>query len=136
VLILTDEDDCSTELDELETHMCMDIMHPLASSSGDFGCTDAEGNDISDDYVAVEHYLSFLDDLMGGRNHWAAAVIAGRTSCETSFGSAYTAHRLLRFIEGVGENGVFHDICSQDLSSALDAALATLTVACDEYELY
>jgi hypothetical protein len=136
VIVLTDEDDCSTELDVLESNMCMDILHPMASAAGETGCTAPDGSDVSEAYQPMSHYVRFFDDLMGGRNHWAAAVIAGERSCSTAFGDAGQAFRLQRFITEVGDNGVFHDICDADLVSALDAALDTLTVACDEYELY
>jgi len=135
LIILTDEDDCSTDADRVEDTLCMDLLHPFAMTTGDAGCTDADGNDLGD-VLPLDHYLTFLDGLMGGRNHWAAAVIAGETSCSTDFGDAYTAYRLKRFVEAVGTNGVFRDICEADLTQALDAALGTLTIACDEYELY
>ena len=138
LILITDEDDCSADIDSLRADTVIDMNHPLASaSSTDSGCTDGSGaeNDAAD-WIPLQHSLDFLDGLVGARSHWAAAVVAGETSCSSAFGDAYTAHRLLRFVEMAGDNAVFGDICAGDLSGALDDALAALQVACDDYELF
>jgi hypothetical protein len=136
LIIVTDEDDCSTDVERLDYRTVIDTAHPFAvPPAGDFACTDEEGNDTGEPYWPISHYLRFFDDLMGGSNRWAAAVIAGQESCQSAYGSAFTAHRLRRFVEGVGDNGVFSDICQADLAQALGEALDTLTVACDDFGL-
>ncbi len=135
VIILTDEDDCSTDLSEIDMSLTMDMNHPFAGANDDFGCTDGAGNDSGDHWITIEHYLEFLDGLMGQRSHWAVAVIAGERGCSSSYGDAVTAHRLQRFVEQAGTNAVFSDICAADLAGALDEALDKLQVACDEYVL-
>jgi len=138
LILITDEDDCSAEIDEFSADTVIDLNHPLASaSSTDNGCTDGTGNENdAADWISLQHTLDFLDGLVGARSHWAAAVIAGETSCSSSFGDAYTAHRLLHFVQMAGDNAVFGDICAGDLSGALDDALDALQVACDDYELF
>ena len=135
VIIITDEDDCSSNNDTIDQRTIIDMMHPFAGMSGDNGCTNADGETTDEQYLPVNHYIEFLDGLMGIRTHWAVAVIAGQTSCESSFGTAYTAHRLNDFTEAAGSNAIFSDICAADLAGALDEALEILEIACEDYVL-
>ena len=136
LIIITDEDDCSANISEFRADIVMDMNHPLAGASTDLGCTDATGAENGEaEWIPLEHYVEFLDTLMGVRTHWAVGVIAGQTSCESAFGNAYTAHRLGRFVDMVGGNAVFSDICAGDLATALGQVLQTLQVACDQYVL-
>lgn len=135
IIILTDEDDCSSDANEIDQTRTMDVNHPLATPAFDYGCTDAAGNDVGEPYWPVTHYVDFLDDLMGMRTRWAAAVIAGMTDCHTEYGDAYTAHRLRRFVEAAGRNAILSDICAGDLASSMADALDTLQLACDDYPL-
>lgn len=136
LIIITDEDDCSSDVNELDQSVTLDINHPLESMTGDNGCTDVNGLTTDEQYWPVEHYIDFLDELMGERSHWALAVIAGMATCNSAFGDAYSAHRLGRLVEVAGDNAIFSDICTADLTIALDESLEVLQIACEEFVLY
>lgn len=113
VVFLTDEDDCSTKRSEVPfgfSDMCED-NNVLAKAS---------------DYVAV------LDGVKGERARWATAVIAGKSDCMSSFGSAAHAKRMDEFVNAAGRNAVFSSICDGDLSIALKAAIDKFGQACRE----
>jgi hypothetical protein len=114
VVVLTDEDDCSRTDNnfEIETDQC-DAGDPT--------------------YMSTDQSLQFLDGLKGARGRWATAVIAGPNDCESSFGSAYQADRLMNFVSQTGENGTFSSICDGDLSSALETALQNFDAACNAF---
>jgi hypothetical protein len=135
VIVITDEDDCSSNNSVINQESIMDINHPFAGTSGDAGCTDADGNTLDDQYLPMDHYIEFLDGLMGIRSHWTMAVIAGQQACDSAYGNAFTAHRLGDFVDLAGSNTVFSDICAADLAGALDEALDILQIACDDYVL-
>lgn len=113
VVILTDEDDCSRTDNNfvLENDQC--------------GIDDP-------DYLSVDHSLAFLDSLTGARGRWATSVIAGPTDCESSFGSAFEAARLQKFVDTAGPNGTFSSICDGDLASSLIDALDNFDAACNQ----
>ena len=75
----------------------------------------------------LDSYLAFFDDLKQGRGRWAAAVIAGDSSCPDAFGDAA---RLRDFVGRGGENLIFRPICVGDLTSALEDAIDTFDEAC------
>ncbi len=119
VIFLTDEDDCST---------------PLASfTANDDSCVPPPPG-----LVTVPTYLTAFDNVKGGgtvgRSRWASAVIAGPNDCQSSFGSARTANRMLDFVSQAGPNAVFSSICSGDLSGALTTALNTFKAACNNFQ--
>ncbi len=119
VILLTDEEDCSV---------------PLATftAEGDNCAPPPAGAPPISDYVAM------LDTVKGGgaagRSRWASAVIAGETDCDSTFGSAEKATRLLDFVRQAGSNSVFSSICSGDLSGALTNALNTFQTACNNFQ--
>lgn len=113
VVFLTDEDDCSfkgTQLNEGFGDLC-------------------EGSGAE----APEAYALTLDVIKGDRGRWATAVIAGKTSCQSTFGSAAEAKRLGRFVTATGKNAVFSSICEGDLSKALEEAIAKFGEACRSF---
>ncbi len=83
----------------------------------------------------VADIVAALDMAKGDRTRWATTVIAGdkAPTCESQFGSANHAARLLDFVKQTGENGVFSSICDGDLSLSLEDALETFSVACDNF---
>lgn len=83
----------------------------------------------------IPDYLTFLDGLTGNRARWATALIAGLGPgrCESSFGEAYEATRLLEFVAKTGKNATSSSICDADLSSGLDKALRTFELACGSF---
>ncbi len=111
IVILTDEDDCSRADNDF-----------IISS-------DACGTN-NPDYMPTSDTINFLDNLTGARGRWATAVIAGPSSCESSFGTANRAANLQQFVADTGENAVFSSICSGDLTTALGEAVATFDAAC------
>ena len=83
----------------------------------------------------IVDYLSFLDGFTGNRARWATALIAGLGPgrCESSFGEAYEATRLLDFVAKTGKNATSSSICDSDLSNGLDKALRTFESACSSF---
>jgi hypothetical protein len=79
-------------------------------------------------------YAADFDQVKLMRGRWAAAVIAARNGCTTpEFGYASKSTRLQQFIQTVGKNGVFSDICQGDLTQGLADALKTFTEACKAF---
>jgi hypothetical protein len=114
IVYLTDEEDCSTTSRKI-TQSSTIGGHCMASQE------------------ATTKYVSFFDTLKQGRERWATAVIAGATSCTSSFGNAAEAPRLKSFVAEVGKTAVFSSICSGDLSGALTKALETFDAACQNF---
>ena len=114
VVVLTDEDDCSRTDNnfDIESDQC-DPGDPT--------------------YMDINNSLAFLDNVKGARGRWATAVIAGPNDCESNFGSAYQADRLMNFVSQTGQNGQFSSICDGDLSTALEAALDNFDAACNAF---
>ena len=114
VVVLTDEDDCSRSDNnfEIESDQC---------DPGD------------STFMGTNESLAFLDNVKGARGRWATAVIAGPNDCESNFGSAYQADRLMNFVSQTGENGSFSSICDGDLTTALEAALENFDAACNAF---
>jgi hypothetical protein len=113
IVILTDEDDCSRE----------DNNFILGSTSS------CEGPQIR----PVGIFTQDFDAAAKGPGRWATAVIAGQSDCKSSFGDAAEAKRLKELVALAGKNGVFSSICDGDLTSGLDAALATFDAACRSF---
>lgn len=116
VIVLTDEDDCSRRDDNFTIR------------EGDDGCA-----------VAPAEMVGFLDQLKGGRGRWTAAVVAGPTTCESTYGSALAAPRLQQFVSlanaGATQNAVFASICEANIAGALQRALDTFAAACDNFPI-
>ena len=112
-VMLTDEDDASTTADN-------------------FTITITSPNPPSDFNPADE--IAFLDSLKGHRSRWAAGVIAGESSCSSSFGDAVEASRLKQFVQMANADGsqqaVFSSICAGNLTSALNDVLNKFQAAC------
>ena len=85
--------------------------------------------------VDTKQYVAAFDQFAGGRDRWAAAVIAGPGPdvCSSDFGVAEPANRLLRFVNEVGDNAAFSSICAGDLAGALTDALDTFDAACQAF---
>jgi hypothetical protein len=115
IVILTDEDDCSFR------------QASGITISGLEGCTQSPG------IPAATEFLTALDQVKGDRGRWAAAIIAGQTSCTSSFGDAAEGVRLKQFQQASTENVVFGDICAGNLQGALTQALDTFQAACDNF---
>ena len=117
IVILSDEDDCSR-----------------ADNNFDMGITSDACDVNSGQIVSIPTYLSTFDSVKDNdRERWAAAVIAGQTSCSTPLGDAVEATRLKDFVAQTGANGVFSSICQGDLASPLQEALATFDAACQAF---
>jgi hypothetical protein len=120
VVMLTDEDDCSTT----ETNITLDPSNPdlCGASAG---------------YISPQATIDFFDNLKGDRGRWATAVIAGPTNCTSAFGDAANAAKLQAFISqtntGSVQNGIFSSICEGNLAPALQAALDTFQAACESF---
>ena len=109
IVILSDEDDCSVE-DNQQFTVPDDTCKPAPP-----------------EMLGVDHYIGFLDDLKLGRERWAAAVIAGDTSCPDAFRDG---ERLREFVAQAGDNVIHRPICVSDLSSALQDAIDKFDAAC------
>jgi len=109
-VILTDEDDCSREDNNFTTNGADMCSGPAMKMPAD--------------------YKASFDSIAKGPGRWAAAVIAGQTSCTSSFGDAVEAKRLKEFVALAGKNGTFSSICDGDLTGALERALDTFDGAC------
>jgi hypothetical protein len=116
IVILTDEDDCSFR-----------TSSGIVINGLDANCTAAPGIPPVTDFVAA------IDQIKGERGRWAAAVIAGQTTCNSTFGSAREGVRLKQFATSAGTNVVFGDICAGDLTGALHQALDTFQTACENF---
>jgi hypothetical protein len=115
IVILTDEDDCSRTATTFTT-------------AGDNCATNGDtGLQMPAEVVAA------LDTIKGDRGRWAAAIIAGQTTCESSFGAAEEGIRLKQFQQQAGTNVVFGDICGGNLAPALQQALETFQAACENF---
>lgn len=115
IIILTDEDDCSFR-----------TTGGIVVNSLDT-CTTAPG------IPAATEFVSAIDQIKGERGRWAAAVIAGRTTCNSNFGTAVEGVRLKQFATAAGDNVVYGDICAGDLTGALQQALDTFQDACETF---
>ncbi|MCL4228273.1 MAG: hypothetical protein KJZ91_27725 [Myxococcales bacterium] len=115
IVILTDEDDCSFRQSSGITINSLE------------GCVGTPG------IPAPTEFLSALDQVKGDRGRWAAAIIAGQTSCTSSFGDAVEGVRLKQFQAASPGNVVFGDICAGNLQGALTQALDTFQAACDNF---
>ena len=118
LVILTDEDDCSR----------LDNRFPAFEDV----CEPGEPA-----LVDTQEYIAAFDQFAGGRDRWAAAVIAGPGPdvCSSDFGVAEPANRLLRFVNEVGDNAVFSSICAGDLAGSLTDALNTFDAACKAFPM-
>lgn len=115
IVILTDEEECSRR-DNNFTTMGDDCVN---------------NNDPGLEPVA--DVIASLDAVKGDRGRWAAAVIAGRTSCMSAFGAAEESVRLQQFTTMAGTNVVFGDICGGNLAPVLQDALDNFQAACDNF---
>jgi hypothetical protein len=117
-VVLTDEDDCSREDDGF-------VLGPPT-----YDC-------VVDDPALTElsHFTAFFDNLVGSRDRWTGAVIAGPgpDECESEFGDAEHAVRLQDFTAEAGDNMVFSSICTGDLVPALAEALQRFGDACETF---
>ena len=126
VVILTDEDDCS-RLDD-------PIIQELEDPFGGGGTAAVDECDPENEAIEpVSRFLTAYDSVKGDRGRWAAAVIAGPTSCSSEFGDAVEARRLQQFVSEAGDNAVFSSICEGDLSAGLMDALETFEAACESF---
>lgn len=121
VVMLTDEDDCSTNEREI------DIMTGGIPSPGATSCV-ADGH-----LTTPNETILALDQVKGDRGRWAATVIAGPDSCTSDFGMAAEATRLKDFVRQAGDNAVFSSICEGDLTISLRDALDTFQAACESF---
>jgi hypothetical protein len=111
-VILSDEDDCSVEDNvdfTIQDDTCMPAPPEMAS---------------------VDSYIDFFDTLTGDRGRWAAAVIAGDSTCPDAFRDGI---RLREFVDKAGDNVIHSKICVSDLSAALGSAIETFEAACDSF---
>ncbi len=115
IIYLTDEDDCSYRVPGIMTNGLEQPCSPGPS------------------FPAASEFVTALDQIKGTRGRWAAAVIAGQTTCESTFGSAVEGRRLKEFATAAGSNVVFGDICAGNLTGALQQALDTFQAACDNF---
>jgi hypothetical protein len=112
IVMLTDEDDASTEQNNF-------VITPTSQPPIDYNPSD---------------HIAFLDQLKGHRSRWAAAAIAGDGDCSSGFGDAVNAARLKEFVQKANSNGTqqatFSSICDGDLTIGLQKALMLFQSAC------
>jgi hypothetical protein len=118
VVIITDEDDCS-----IDNGGTLVVSHDGASD-----CKETSSIGL---YSAIR-IKEFLDNLTGGPGRYVVLTIAGLTSCNTAFGDAAKARRLLQFNDLFGEFAVFGDICSGDLWKSLEETVELMKITCDD----
>jgi hypothetical protein len=121
IVLLTDEEDCSrldgrTDADAITLRLIDDPETVICRS-----------------LATPQQYVDIFDDVKGGRDRWATAVIAGDGTCEGdgSGNGAEDSPRLKDFVAKTGENAIFRSICDDDFSPALKDALDTFQAACD-----
>ncbi|MCP4675058.1 MAG: hypothetical protein GY854_06055 [Deltaproteobacteria bacterium] len=131
VVIITDEDDCSRPDGDNDFSMFSDdcMAAPLKHNLVDLG-----------------EFQQILESRFG-EGGYVVVTIAGASDCEVSgtmcsandnYGGAMLADRLIDFTENYigteeGRNGVFADLCTIELPTALEQALDKMEVVCDEY---
>jgi hypothetical protein len=115
IIILTDEDDCS------RTATSFTSAGDNCATNGDTGLE------------TPQEVLASLDTVKGERGRWAAAIIAGQTTCMSAFGDAEEGIRLKQFQQAAGQNVVFGDICAGNLAPALQQALESFQAACENF---
>lgn len=86
--------------------------------------------------LPVTDIIQGLDKVTGDRSRWAATVIAGDKNCNSALGDASQATRLMDFVQETGKNATFSSICAGNFDQALQDALNTFTVACDEIVIF
>lgn len=113
MVFLTDEEDCSRS----DNDFTLGLFDTVCSAT-----------------TPVAEYLSVFDEVKGGRERWAAAVIAGvdPQPCSSDLGAADPAARLVDFAGQGGDNIVTSSICDGDLASALGDAMAKFQEACND----
>ena len=124
IVVLTDEDDCSTS----GTRFTVDGSIPAGTGGACIPGRPVELSPIADT-------LGFLDGLKGDPGRWALAVIAGPgpTACSSSFGDAQPATRLLDLVARKQPNASFSSVCEGDLTRGLADAIATFDRACQTF---
>jgi hypothetical protein len=115
IVLITDEDDCSRRNNNFTT--------------GGDACAANGDTDID----SIASYVASFDQRKGDRGRWATAVIAGPSECMSAFGSAANAIRMKDFVAQAGTNAVFGDICQGNLAPALQQALETFQIACENF---
>jgi hypothetical protein len=109
VVMLTDENDCSTPNLQLGVF--------------DTPCVNNE---------PVANYVAKLDTLKGGHGRWATAVIAIPPGVGACAGDGSSENvRLKQFTDMAGTNGVFANICSGNMAQSLMQAFDTFGLACE-----
>ena len=116
LVLLTDEEDCSRP----DNHFTLGIGEDLCSSA-----------------APVNQYVSALDSVVGSRDRWAAAIIAGvgPGACSSDLGDADEAARLIDFAGQIGDNAITSSICQGDLATPLADAMETFQAACNDIEV-
>jgi hypothetical protein len=111
VVMLSDGNDCS-------------YVQSVTFMQGQTLCTDL--------LEPVDSYITFVDGVVGGRSHWAAAVIANTSTaaCTGGLGGASPAPRLGTFATDLMTSGTASTICTSDLGSGLTQAVAAFAAAC------
>jgi len=124
LVILTDEDDCSTTGDTF-------TVDGRVQSDRNGACTPGRPVELQD----LEQTMGFLDDLKVEPGRWALAVIAGPGPdvCQSTFGDAIPAHRLLELVDMKSPRASFSSLCEGDLTGALADALETFDAACRSF---
>ncbi len=118
VVIITDEDDCSVVQNGV-----------VVGDSANSTCVE-QG---SPGMYLVEDTKDFLDELTGGAGRYVVVAIAGKSSCNSPFGSASNSPRLQLLVDSCAEYGVMGDICSGDLWESLEDALEVMQETCDDF---
>lgn len=124
IVVLSDEDDCSTTGATFTT----DANVPPAPNAA---CIPGRPVELA----TLDSTLAFLDGVKGDPGRWALAVIAGPgpNTCMSSFGDAIPATRLLDLVGRKAPRASFSSICEGNLSKSLSEALATFDAACQTF---
>lgn len=122
IVLLTDEEDCS----RLDGRSDADAITLRLADVDDEAV-------ICRTLATPQQYVDAFDEVKGGRDRWATAVIAGDGTCEgngTGDG-AEDSPRLKDFVAKTGDNAIFRSICDEDFAPALKDALDTFQAACE-----
>jgi len=124
IVVLTDEDDCSTS----GGRFTVDGAVPVAGAGA---CVPGRPVELTD----VAETIGFLDGLKGDPGRWATAVIAGPgpQTCNSGFGDAIPATRLLDLVARKQPLASFSSVCEGNLTHGLADAIATFDRACQAF---
>lgn len=113
IVIVTDGDDCS---------------HPQSQ----FSYTNLDMCTPDGGFAEPTSYVPIVDAVKGGRERWAAALIAADETCDAG---ESLAPRLLAFMDAAAPNTVVGSICAPNLTTPIEQAVAKFGEACQKFKV-